>query len=200
MTGHECFYNGSTKGKGRLIVSLDLWRGIPAGDNPPDIVNVIVEVAGGSRDKYEYNLEWEAFVLDRVLHSSIVFPVEYGFIPQTWFTDEDPLDAMVLGYEPLRVGCVVKAKTIGALVMEDEKGDDTKILCAPIGDPRFEGYKDLSDVHQNKLREIQDFFEFYKRLEPRKWVKFKKWGNAEEAKKIVRNAMALYKDHLKAKG
>ncbi len=172
---------------------LNLLRDIPVGDEPPDIVNIVVEVAGGSRGKYEYNAKWEALVLDRVLHSSVVFPCDYGFIPQTWFTDADPLDAMVLGYEPLHVGSVVKARTIGALVMEDEKGDDTKILCAPIGDPRFEGYKDLSDVHQNKLREIQDFFEFYKRLEPRKWVKFKNWVNAEEARKIVNDAATRYK-------
>jgi len=182
-----------------LQVTLNLLRGIPAGDDPPDIVNVVVEVAGGSRDKYEYDPAWEVLVLDRVLHSSVVFPVDYGFIPQTWFTDGDPLDAMVLGYEPLHVGSVVKARTIGALVMEDEKGDDTKILCAPIGDPRFEGYKDLSDVHQNKLREIQDFFEFYKRLEPRKWVKFKKWADAEEAKKIVQSAMNLFTETHRAR-
>ena len=173
---------------------MNLLRKIPPGDNPPDTINVVIEVASGSRDKYEYNPEWEVLTLDRVLHSSIVFPADYGFIPQTWSNDGDPLDALVLGYEPLRVGCVVKARTIGALVMEDEKGDDTKILCAPLGDPRFEGYKDLPDVHQNKLREIQDFFEYYKRLEPSKWVKFKKWANAEEARKIARDAMDLYKE------
>ncbi len=71
---------------------MNLLRDIPVGDEPAGIVNIIVEVASGSRDKYEYNPKWEAFVLDRVLHSSIVFPVEYGFIPQTWFTDGDPLD------------------------------------------------------------------------------------------------------------
>lgn len=175
-------------------VALNLLRKIPAGDNPPDTINVVIEVASGSRDKYEYNPEWEVLTLDRVLHSSIVFPADYGFIPQTWSNDDDPLDALVLGYEPLRVGCVVKARTIGALIMEDEKGDDTKILSAPLGDPRFEGYKDLPDVHLNKLREIQDFFEYYKRLEPSKWVKFRRWANATEAKEIARGAMNLYKD------
>ena len=171
---------------------MNLLRDIPVGDEPPTILNVVVEVSSGSRDKYEYNAQWEAHVLDRVLHSSIVFPVDYGFVPRTWFIDEDPLDAMVLGYEPLQVGSVVKARTIGALVMEDEEGDDTKVLGAPIGDPRFEGYKSLSDVHANKLREIQDFFEFYKRLEPRKWVKFNGWVDADEAKKIVRDSALRY--------
>jgi len=116
---------------------MNLWRDIPAGDNPPSVVNVVVEVISGSRDKYEYKIDWETFVLDRVLYSPVVFPVEYGFVPQTWFDDNDPLDIMVLSYEPLEVGCIVKARTIGALVMEDEKGEDPKILSAPTSDPRF---------------------------------------------------------------
>jgi len=172
---------------------MNLWRDIPAGDKPPSLVNVVVEVVSGSRDKYEYKIEWDAFVLDRVLHSSVVFPVEYGFAPQTWFEDNDPLDIMVLSYEPLEVGCVVKARVIGALIMEDEEGEDPKILSVPMGDPRFDGYTNLKDVHPHKLREIQEFFEVYKRLEPRKWVKFKAWKNAEEAKKIVKYALNLYK-------
>jgi inorganic pyrophosphatase len=170
---------------------MNLWRDIPVGDKPPSLVNVIVEVISGSRDKYEYKIEWDAFVLDRVLYSSVVFPVEYGFIPQTWFEDNDPLDAMVLSYEPLEVGCVVKARVIGALIMEDEEGEDPKILSVPVNDPRFDGFNDLTDVHPQKLREIQEFCEVYKRLEPKKWVKFKTWKNAEEAQKIVKYAITL---------
>jgi inorganic pyrophosphatase len=176
---------------------MNLWRDIPAGDKPPALLNMVIEVISGSRDKYEYNVDWEAFVLDRVLYSSVVFPVEYGFIPQTWFDDEDPLDAMVLSYEPLEVGCVVKVKVIGALVMEDEKGIDPKILSVPTGDPRFEGYKDIVDVHPHRLKEIQEFFEVYKRLEPLKWVKFKAWQNADEACKIVEYAMGQFKEKVK---
>jgi len=177
---------------------MNLWCDIPVGDKPPDIVNVIVEVISGSRDKYEYKIEWEAFVLDRVLHSSVVFPVEYGFIPQTWFDDNDPLDIMVLSYEPLEVGCIIKARTIGVLIMEDEEGEDPKILSVPVSDPRFDGFKDVSDVHPHKLREIQEFFEVYKRLEPKKWVKFKAWKNAEEAKKIVNYSINLYSQKMVA--
>lgn len=172
---------------------MNLWRDLPCGDKPPELVNVVVEVVSGSRDKYEYKPDWEAFVLDRMLYSSVVFPVEYGFMPQTWFSDDDPLDVMVLSYEPLEVGCVVKTRVIGALIMKDEKGVDPKILSVPTGDPRFEGYKNITDVHPHRLKEIQEFFEIYKRLEPLKWVKFKTWKNAQEAKKIVRYAMALYK-------
>jgi inorganic pyrophosphatase len=172
---------------------VNLWRDIPVGDDPPRIVNAVIEVISGSRDKYEYNIEWEAFVLDRVLHSSVVFPVEYGFIPQTWFHDNDPLDIMILSYEPLEVGCVVKVRPIGMLVLEDEKGEDPKVLSVPISDPRLNGYKKLSDVHPHMLKEIQEFFETYKRLEPRKWVRFKAWKDAEEAEKLVEYAVNLYK-------
>jgi len=178
---------------------MNLWKDIPAGDKPPSLLNVIIEVISGSRDKYEYKIDWDAFILDRVLHSSVVFPVEYGFVPQTWFNDNDPLDIMVLSYEPLEVGCVVKTRVIGALIMEDEEGEDPKILSVPTGDPRFDGYTDLDDVHPHKLLEIQEFFDVYKRLEPRKWVKFKAWKNADEAKKIVNYALNLYKQKLTPK-
>jgi len=171
---------------------MNLWRDIPTGDKPPTLVNVVIEVISGSRDKYEYEIDWDAFVLDRVLHSSVVFPVEYGFIPQTWYNDNDPLDIMVLSYEPLEVGCIVKTRVIGALIMEDEEGEDPKILAVPTGEPRFDGVNDLSDVHQHKRLEIQEFFEVYKRLEPKKWVKFKCWKNAEEARKIIEYARNLF--------
>ena len=172
---------------------MNLWREIPSGDRIPEVVNVVVEVISGSRDKYEYSLDWEVFVLDRVLHSSVVFPVEYGFIPQTWFDDDDPLDVMVLSYEPMEVGCIVKTRAIGLLIMEDEEGEDPKILSVPTCDPRFDGIQDVSDVHPHTLREIQEFFETYKRLEPRKWVKFRVWKNAEEAKRTIRYAIDLYR-------
>ena len=164
---------------------MDLWKNIPSGDNPPEILNAVIEVISGSRDKYEYKHEWEVFVLDRVIPSSVVFPIEYGFIPQTWSEDNDPLDIMVLSYEPLEVGCVVRVRVIGALIMEDEHGDDPKILSVLVNDARFEGFIDINDVHKHKLKEIQEFYETYKRLEPHKFVKFKEWRNAAEAKRIV---------------
>ncbi|MBS7616892.1 inorganic diphosphatase [Candidatus Bathyarchaeota archaeon] len=173
---------------------MNIWRDLPCGDKPPEILNMIIEVISGSRDKYEYNIKWETFVLDRIIPSSVVFPVEYGFVPQTWYDDEDPLDIMVLSYEPLEVGCLVKVRVIGALIMEDEKGEDPKILSVLVNDARFDGYKDISDVHPHKLREIQEFFETYKRLEPRKWVKIKGWKNAEEAMKIVEYTIKKFKE------
>ena len=172
---------------------MNIWKDIPIGDKPPAVLNMIIEVIGGSRDKYEYSSEWESFVLDRIIPSSVVFPVEYGFVPQTWYDDNDPLDIMVLSYEPLEVGCIVKVRVIGALIIEDEGGIDAKILSVLVNDARFEGYSDISHVHPHQLREIQEFFETYKRLEPHKWVKIKEWKNAEDAQKIVTYAIEKYK-------
>jgi inorganic pyrophosphatase len=172
---------------------MNLWKDIPTGDKPPILLNMVVEIKSGSRDKYEYRSEWEAFVLDRVVPSSVVFPVEYGFVPQTWAQDEDPLDIMVLSYEPLEVGCIVKVRMIGSLVVEDERGEDVKVLSVPVSDARYVGYHDIADVHPHMLREIQEFFETYKRLEPHKWIRFKAWKNAKETAGIVTQTMEAYK-------
>jgi inorganic pyrophosphatase len=171
---------------------MNFWKDIPAGDKPPELLNMVIEVVSGSRDKYEYNIKWETFFLDRIIPSSVVFPVEYGFVPQTWFDDQDPLDIMALSYEPLEVGCIAKVRVIGALIIEDEEGVDAKILSVLVNDARFEGYNDITDVHTHQLKEIQEFFETYKRLEPHKWAKAKEWKNANEAKEIVKYAMKKY--------
>ena len=171
---------------------MNLWKDMPAGDQPPTLLNMVIEVMAGSRAKYEYRSELEVFVLDRVIPSSVVFPVEYGFVPQTWAEDNDPLDIMVLSYEPLEVGCVVKVRVVGVLIVEDEKGEDAKVLSVPVNDARFDGYQNITDVHPHRLREIQEFFETYKRLEPIKWAKFKKWEDLQGASALVQRAMENY--------
>jgi inorganic pyrophosphatase len=171
---------------------MNLWKDMPAGDQPPTLLNMVIEVMAGSRAKYEYHSEWEVFVLDRVIPSSVVFPVEYGFVPQTWAEDNDPLDIMVLSYEPLEVGCVVKVRVIGVLIVEDEKGEDAKVLSVPTNDARFDGNQNITDIHPHRLREIQEFFETYKRLEPIKWAKFKKWEDVQGASVLVQRAMENY--------
>jgi len=174
---------------------VNYWRDVPLGEKPPELLNAVIEVVSGARDKYEYKSAWEAFVLDRIIPSSVVFPVEYGFVPQTWYDDDDPLDIMVMSYEPLEVGCIVRVRVIGALVIEDEKGLDPKILSVLADDARFEGIHDIPDVHIHKLREIKEFFETYKRLEPHKWVKVKEWKNAKDAQQIVQYAAKQYEEH-----
>jgi inorganic pyrophosphatase len=176
---------------------MNLWKDIPAGDKPPELLNMVIEVMSTSRDKYEYSIDWEALVLDRIIPSSVVFPVEYGFVPQTWYDDGDPLDIMALSYEPLEVGCIAKVRVIGALIIEDEEGLDAKILSVLENDARFKGYNDITDVHEHQLKMIQEFFETYKRLEPHKWAKTRDWKNAAEAKEIVKYSMELYREKTK---
>lgn len=171
---------------------MNFWKQIPTGDKPPELLNMVIEVTTGSRAKFEYNSDWEAFVLDRIIPSSVVFPVDYGFVPQTWSEDKDPLDIMTLTFEPLTVGGVARVRVIGALIIEDEEGPDAKILSVLVNDARFHGLHDIVDVNKHQLVEIQEFFETYKRLEPHKWAKVKGWKNAAEAKNIVSHAMESY--------
>lgn len=171
---------------------MNYLKDIPLGEKPPILLNAVIEVVSGSRDKYEYKSEWEAFVLDRMIPSSVVFPIEYGFVPQTWYDDQDPLDIMVMSYEPLEVGCIVRVRVIGVLMIEDENGSDPKILSVLLDDARFEGVQNITDIHIHQLREIQEFFETYKRLEPHKWVKIKGWQTAESAHEIVQYASEQY--------
>ena len=173
---------------------MNFWKQIPAGDNPPEFLNMVIEVNSGSRDKFEYKSDWEAFVLDRVIPSSVVFPVEYGFVPQTLDIDGDPLDIMALTYEPLEVGAIAKVRVIGVLVMEDERGIDPKILSVLVNDLRYEGYNGTRNVQAYLLKEIQEFFTTYKRLEPCKWAKVKGWKNAAAAKQIVQSAMNSFQE------
>lgn len=173
---------------------MNFWRQIPAGTNLPGELNMVIEVTSGSRSKFEYNTDWEAFVLDRIIPSSVVFPVEYGFVPQTWFVDGDPLDIMALSFAPLVVSSVAKVRVIGVLEMEDEEGLDSKILSVLANDRRFEGYSDIGDVQKHQLTEIQEFFETYKRLQPCSWVKIKGWRNRAEALLVVEDALKRYQE------
>lgn len=122
---------------------MTLWKTLPVGRDPPNIVNVIIETPKGSKNKCEVSKNYRAIVLDRVLHSSVVFPLEYGMIPQTYYEDGDALDAMVIISEPTFPGCVIEARPIGLLRMRDENGADDKVLCAAIKDPRNREYHDL---------------------------------------------------------
>lgn len=128
-------------------------------------VDVIIEIPAGSRNKYEYDHASHVIRLDRVLHSSVHYPSDYGFIPDTLSKDGDPLDVLVLVIDPTFPGCHVPARPVGLLRMHDEKGEDEKVLAVPVGDPRFEEIDSLEDVPAHWLREIENFFATYKLLE-----------------------------------
>lgn len=175
----------------------NLWRDLPAGPDPPKQVNVIVEVPKGETNKYEYDPQWGVFRLDRVLYGALYYPADYGIIPQTWYTDNDPLDIMVLTSKPTFTGCVMEARPIGVLTMEDEKGEDDKIIAVPLTDPRFEELTDCSLMATHLRAEIADFFLNYKNLEPRKWVKVKEWKDSPTAEKIINMAIKMYQNEVK---
>ncbi|MGD6852787.1 MAG: inorganic diphosphatase [Candidatus Bathyarchaeia archaeon] len=175
---------------------MNFWNQIPSGANPPLELNMVIEVTSGSRSKFEYKSDWEAFVLNRIVPSSVVFPVEYGFVPQTLYVDGDPLDIMALSFAPLAVGTVAPVRVIGVLEMEDEEGLDSKILSVLANDRRFEGYNDLADVQEHQLTEILDFFKTYKRLQPCGWVKVRGWQNKAEATEVVLEAIKSYQSNI----
>ena len=173
---------------------MNLIKQVPAGDNVPDEINVIVEIPKGSKNKYEVNEEEGYIELDRSLYSSVYFPFEYGTMPQTLSEDGDPLDIVLLASHPTFPGCVVKAEPIGVLLMTDEAGEDNKIIAKPKTklDPRFDHLNDVEDLLDHQKKEIQEFFEIYKRLEPGKFVKVTGWGNKEKAKELIKKATEKY--------
>jgi inorganic pyrophosphatase len=138
---------------------------VPIGKDAPREVHAIVEIPKGSSNKYEFDLNLDTFVLDRVLFSPLYYPFDYGFIAGTLSQDGDPLDVLVLGSQPTFTGCVLVARPLGNLRMRDEKGEDDKILAVSARDPRFNGIEELSDIPEHYLREITHFFAVYKELE-----------------------------------
>jgi inorganic pyrophosphatase len=154
-------------------------------------IPVIVEIPRGSRNKYEMDKETGRIFLDRVLFSSVHYPTDYGYIPDTLADDGDPVDVLVVINEPTFPGCLVHARPIGVLDMRDEKGADHKVLAVPIGDPRFDEVKDLSGLSPHWLREIENFFQTYKSLED-KFTEVVGWEDVSSAWDIIRSGYAKY--------
>jgi inorganic pyrophosphatase len=155
------------------------------------LIEVVVEIPRGSRNKYEMDKTRGVMVLDRVLYSSVHYPTDYGFVIDTLAEDGDALDALVVVDEPTFPGCHVIARPIGVLDMQDEKGPDQKILAVPVGDPRFASIRDLHDIDQHWLREIENFFQTYKALED-KWTDVVGWEDAVAAERVIAGARELH--------
>lgn len=161
-------------------------------------IEVFVEIPRGSRNKYEYDKERGLFKLDRVLYSSVHYPSDYGFIPNTLSLDGDPLDALVIVENPTFSGCVVEARPIGILDMQDEQGHDEKILTVPTKDPRFRHIKTLEDIGSHWQREIENFFATYKALED-KWTELNGWGDEKRAWETIAEAEQRYAEYMQHK-
>jgi len=167
---------------------------ISYGENP-EKVKAIIEIPFGSNIKYEIEKESGAVVVDRIVHSAMYYPANYGFVSNTLSNDGDPADILVLNEYPLQAGSVINCRLIGVLIMEDESGMDEKLLAVPISkvDPTFDEIKTINDVSKAKLAKIKNFFETYKMLEPNKWVKVKEFKGKEEATRLLDEAIEAAK-------
>ena len=165
---------------------------IPVGDNPPESLNVIIEVpTGGEPVKYEFDKASGALFVDRILHTPMRYPANYGFVPHTLSDDGDPIDALVISRSPFIPGCVVRARPIGVLNLEDEHGGDEKLICVPV-DSTFPYYREVAghdDLPPIVTQQIEHFFQHYKDLEPGKWVKIIRWGDAQDAHRLIREGI-----------
>jgi inorganic pyrophosphatase len=175
---------------------------IPAGKHPPNDINAVIEIPlGGVPVKYEFDKVSGAIFVDRFLHTAMFYPGNYGFIPHTLSGDGDPCDVLVITQIPVVPGAVIRCRPVGALLMEDEAGNDEKILAVPVDDlhPFYKGitsYRDLPDV---MCEQIAHFFQHYKDLEKGKWVSIVRWLDAREAEQLVLDGIARAKRGAKPK-
>jgi inorganic pyrophosphatase len=179
-------------------MNIDL---IPAGDNPPESLNVIIEVpVGGEPVKYEFDKKSGALFVDRILHTPMRYPANYGFIPHTLSPDGDPLDALVVARSPFLPGSVVRVRPIAVLMLEDEAGGDEKLLTVPV-DTTFPYYADVmerQDLPSIVMLQIEHFFTHYKDLEEKKWVRVGHWDGADGARRVVMEAIERARTHASA--
>jgi inorganic pyrophosphatase len=164
---------------------------IPIGINPPEDVNVVVEVGvGGEPIKYEMNKAAGTLFVDRFLYTPMRYPGNYGFVPHTLSPDGDPIDVLVANTRPIVPGAVINVRPVGVLKMEDDGGGDEKIIAVPSPKltKRYVHVMNYTDLPEITLEQIRHFFEHYKDLEPGKWVKIAGWGDAAEARQLIQEA------------
>jgi inorganic pyrophosphatase len=166
---------------------------IPVGEDPPNDINVVIEVPiGGEPIKYEMNKEAGTLFVDRFLHTPMRYPGNYGFIPHTLCEDGDPMDVLVANTRPIVPGAVMNVRPVGVLKMEDDGGTDEKIIAVPVTrlTRRYVHVVNHTDLPRITLDQIRHFFEHYKDLEPGKWVRVLGWGDATEARGLIAAAIA----------
>jgi len=174
---------------------MNLWKEIPTGPSVPDVIYSVIEIPKGSRNKYEYNKDMEAFSLIGVLNSHFIYPIDSGMIPQTLSDDGDPLDVLVLIDQPTFPGCIIETRPIGIMRMIDCGECDDKILGVPVNDPRYNHIKNIDNITDSVLYEIESFFNEYKMSEGKK-TEVLKWESAENAYKAIKNSMDVYRKEV----
>ncbi len=168
------------------------WHDVPIGSEAPDEVNIVVEISKGSKVKYELDKDTGFLEVDRVLYSSVVYPENYGFIPQTLADDDDPLDVLVLMQEPVQPMSILKVRPIGILPMVDEGENDENIICVHAGDPEYKAYTHVNEFPDHRFNEIKQFFSEYKKLEEKE-VDVGDVSGPEDAIEYIKHAMEQYK-------
>lgn len=168
------------------------WHSVETGEKAPQLVNAVIEIPQGSRLKYEIDKPSGLLKLDRVIYSSFHYPANYGFIPQTYGEDKDPLDILVISSESIQPLCIVEAKVIGVMQMLDGGEGDDKIIAVAAHDPSINYYENIEELPKHFFNELRHFFEEYKTLE-NKTVKVEEFGNKAQALKIIEEAMESYR-------
>ena len=173
------------------------WHDITPGPSVPEVLTAVIEIPRHSRNKYEIDKEIGMFRLDRVLHSAVHYPGDYGFIPQTLGEDGDPLDIVLMMTEPVFPGCLVEVRPVGIFHLVDRGDEDEKIIAVPTRDPFTEEIRDITDIRSHALRELEHFFQVYKDLENVR-VETRGFDNAKAAKKVILAAVASYRKKFSA--
>jgi inorganic pyrophosphatase len=176
-----------------MITTSHPWHGVPVGKQAPRIVNAIIEIPQGSRAKYEIDKESGLLRLDRIIYSSFYYPCNYGFIPQTYGGDRDPLDILVITSQPVQALCLMDAKIVGVMQMIDSGDADDKIISVAAHDPGVNHYNNIEELPKHFFDELRHFFEEYKKLE-KKMVIVEEFGDKTTALKIVQDAIDFYKE------
>jgi len=176
-------------------MTVHAWHELALGERIEDHFAAVIEIPKGSKVKYELDKVTGLLRVDRILHSAVHYPANYGFLPRTFCDDGDPLDVLVLGQEPVVPLCIVRARAIGVLTMSDEKGADDKIVAIHVDDPEYEHYRDIAELPPHRLRELERFFLDYKALE-NKIVNVEDFRGRREAEDVVRAAVRLYRERI----
>ena len=175
---------------------VNLWEDLETGPDPPEEIYAVVECLKGERNKYEYDKDLPGVVLDRVLHSNVHYPSDYGFIPQSYYDDGDPFDVLVIVEDPTFPGCVVEARPVALMRMDDDGEKDDKVIAVPGEDPRYDDVRDLDDLTDQQRAEIREFFETYKNLEPGKETETLGFEGRDAAHDAVEHAQELYDERF----
>ena len=168
------------------------WHDVPIGEDAPNELNIVIEVPKGSKVKYELGKDTGLLMVDRILYSSVVYPENYGFIPQTLADDDDPLDVIVLMQEPVQPMSILEVRPIGMLPMVDEGENDENIICVHVEDPQYATYSNVNEFPEHRLNEIKQFFKEYKNLEEKE-VEVGEVAGPEEAIEYIQRAIEQYK-------